>query len=309
MLKKRNTLKKIIPLIAVMLLIVSFPYCKKAETEFIFAFVTDIHLQPEKNAVKGFTKAIECVNELNPEFVITGGDLVMDAIDQPFERADMLYDLYLKTSGQFQMPVYNSIGNHEIFGFSAKSGVDPAHPLYAKKMFQNKIGKTYYSFDHKGLHFMILDSIGLTEEKKYRGWIDENQMEWIRADLAGLEKDIPIIITVHIPVFSLATHIIAGPFEAHGPGSVIGNSKELLELFKGYDLKLVLQGHRHFLEDLYVGGIRFITGGAVCSAWWEGPYFGLEEGFLMVKIRGKNIEWEYIDYGWDYETESKVSLE
>jgi len=296
--------RRSILLFAVILVLFSMPHCKKAETEFTFAFLTDIHLQPEKNAVEGFKKAILRVNELKPEFVITGGDLVMDAGEVTFERADMLYDLYLETSELLEMPVYNAMGNHEVFDYYNKDGGDPAHPLYAKKMFQERIGKRYYSFDHKGWHFMVLDSIGLTEDFGYRGWIDEDQLKWIKSDLASLDKETPIVFTVHIPVYSLATHVISGPFETHKAGSVIGNSKELLALFEGYDLKLVLQGHRHFLADLYVDEVHFITGGAVCSSWWEGPFYGLEEGFLLVKIHGKDLDWEYVDYGWDGEKQS-----
>lgn len=41
-----------------------------------------------------------------------------------------------------------------------------------------------------------------------------------------------------------------------------------------------------------------ITGGAVSAAWWEGPYLGTEEGFLLLKVSGNSVIWEYIDYGW-----------
>ena len=60
--------------------------------------MADIHLTPERNAVQGFKKAIKTVNNLAPDFVITGGDLIMDAIEQPYERADSLYTLYSEIS-------------------------------------------------------------------------------------------------------------------------------------------------------------------------------------------------------------------
>ena len=40
---------------------------------FSFVFINDIHLQPERNTVKSFTKAIDLINDLNPDFVISGG--------------------------------------------------------------------------------------------------------------------------------------------------------------------------------------------------------------------------------------------
>ena len=62
------------------------------------------------------------------------------------------------------MPVYNTLGNHEVFGLYEKSGISPEHPEYGKQMYKNKLGdgKTYFSFDHIGWHFIILDGIGFT---------------------------------------------------------------------------------------------------------------------------------------------------
>ena len=67
---------------------------QQQEYDFSFVFMADIHLTPERNAVQGFKKAIKTVNNLAPDFVITGGDLIMDALEQTYERADSLYNLY-----------------------------------------------------------------------------------------------------------------------------------------------------------------------------------------------------------------------
>jgi predicted phosphodiesterase len=103
----------------------------------------------------------------------------------------------------------------------------------------------------------------------------------------------------HIPFVSVIRQIRAGSTEPNPEGWVIVNSKEVLDLFQGHNLKLVLQGHLHSLEEINVGGITFLTGGAVSSNWWEGPYHGLEEGFVLIKIRKDEFEWEYIDFGWE----------
>ena len=102
--------------------------CWKDQNTFRFVFMTDIHVRPEMRASEGFAAAIEKVNSLNPDFVITGGDLIIDALEQRFTRADSMYDLYDDLSKQFNMPVYNTIGNHEVFGLYEKSGVQPSHP-------------------------------------------------------------------------------------------------------------------------------------------------------------------------------------
>jgi Icc protein len=282
-----------------LLLVIGSPLCKRSSSDFSFAFLTDIHLQPELDALEGYRKAIETVNELNPDFVITGGDLVMDATGVSYERAEMLYDMYIEANEKFNMPVYNTLGNHDVFGLSEESGVDPGHPDYYKNLFRNKLGKTYYSFDHHGWHFMVLDSIGKTADRSYFGTIDAEQMAWIADDLKNIGKDTPIVVAAHMPFISVIRQIREGSTVANNEGWVIANSKEVLELFQGYDLKLVLQGHLHSLEEIEVGGITFLTGGAVSSDWWEGPFHGLEEGFVLIKIRGNEFDWEYVDFGWE----------
>jgi Icc protein len=180
-----------------------------------------------------------------------------------------------------------------------ESGVEPGHPEYYKNLFQNKIGKTHYSFDRNGWHFMVLDSIVKTVDRSYFGIVDAEQLAWIADDLKNIGKDKPIVVAAHMPFISVIRQVRVGSTEANPKGWVIVNSKEVLELFQGYNLKLVLQGHLHSLEEINVGGITFLTGGAVSANWWEGPYQGLEEGFVLIKIRGDEFEWEYIDFGWE----------
>ncbi|MFC2156035.1 metallophosphoesterase family protein [Acidobacteriota bacterium] len=261
--------------------------------------MTDIHLQREKMAVEGFSKAIETANNLKPDFVITGGDLVMDALEAKYEQADKLYNLYLETCKKFKMPLYNTPGNHESFGIYEKSGVDPAHPEYGKKMFEKRIGKTYYSFDYEGWHFLILDSVAEVGKEGYIGKIPEEQVEWIKEDLKKTGKNTPIVLSTHIPFITSMTQVYSGSLDANNDHIVIVNSKEVLELFNDHNLKLVLQGHLHFLEAIYVRGIHFITTGAVSGKWWEGPNKETEEGFLLIKVKGENFEWDYIDYEWE----------
>ena len=277
----------------------------KNENAFTFVFMTDIHLQPENKAIEGFNQAIDSVNAINPDFVITGGDLIMDALGQSFERSDSLYNIYNKAQNRFSVPVYNTKGNHEIFGIYEKSGILNDHPEYENKMFENRIGKRYYSFDHKGWHFMILDGIEDTGENSYIGKVDSHQMEWIKDDLAKIDTLTPIAISIHIPFITAATQLEYGSLEPNKPTTTISNSKEVLGLFENHKLKLVLQGHLHLLEDIYARGTHFITGGAVSSRWWGGAYNGMEEGFLVVKINGEEIDWEYFDFGWEAELKSE----
>jgi Icc protein len=268
------------------------------DNSFTVAFMTDIHLQPEKNAVAGFDKAIEKVNELAPDFVITGGDLVMDVLGEGEGRADTLFDMYKEEVKKFNMPIYHTIGNHEFFGVYQESGIDTTHPDYGHNLFEKEIGKRYQSFEYNGWYFMILDAID-TKGRKYIGQIDEEQIDWIKEELKKLDKKTPIVISVHIPMISTFLLREYGPLEENGEGLMVINTKEVLDLFEGYNLKLVLQGHTHYIEDIFVKNVHFVSGGAVCGKWWEGSNKGFEEGFLLLEFSENEFEWKYVDYGWE----------
>jgi 3',5'-cyclic-AMP phosphodiesterase len=75
---------------------------------------------------------------------------------------------------------------------------------------------------------------------------------------------------------------------------------DILEMLRPYNLKLVLQGHLHMIEYINIqNSIEFLVGGAVSASWWEGPREGMEEGFMKIDIRGDDISWNYIDFGWE----------
>lgn len=299
-------MKRILNISIVLLTFITLLACSNKKVEnnddsFSFAFLTDIHLQPEKNAINGFKKAIGEVNKLKPDFVITGGDLIMDALGVSYDRADSLYMIYEEASSAFLMPVYNTMGNHEVFGLYERSGVDPDHQEYKYAMYEKWLGKTYYSFNYKGWHFIILNSVQETDDRHYYGEIDTKQMEWIEQDLLEVDPETPIVISTHIPFITVFTQYLYGEYAPEYHGLVVENTREVLDLFAGHNLKIVLQGHLHFLEDIEVYGIHFITVGAVSGRWWDGANHQVEEGFLMVNVKGDDFCIEYIDYGWEVE--------
>lgn len=300
-------------LVITFLILTAFIFAQENSTqnEFTFVFMTDIHIQTERNAVEGFRKAIEEVNKIKPDFVVTGGDLIYDALGVSFERADSLYNLYNEIIKLMKVPVYNTIGNHEIFGWYEKSNVERNHSEFGKQMYENRIAKRYFSFEHKGVKFFILDSIEeIPDSGKYFGKVDDEQIEWLKSELSVIDSTTPIIISTHIPFITTLSQIRGGSMIANTEGLVVENSKDVLSLFDGHNLKLVLQGHLHFLEEIDVLNngkkLKFITAGAVSSRWWRGQSNeGLEEGFLIVKVRNGEIFTEYYDYGWEVESSLK----
>lgn len=300
----RKSIRSIV-LFVLLLSLVGGGCLSRTQPTFRFVFMTDIHIQPERNGVQGFEAAIKHVNQLDPkpDFVITGGDHVMDALGADFSRADSLYEIFLKSCELFEMPVYHCLGNHEVFGIYKSSGVSPKHPEFEKQMYRNRMAQdsTYRSFNHKGWHFMLLDPIAIDKNHpkgKYYGHIDSVQMQWICDDLSKIDTNKPVVMATHIPLVSASAQLTNGAHK--GPGDhVVDNAMKLLMNAQKNALKLVLQGHLHLVESMTMKETTYITGGAVSGAWWKGPRGGFEEGYVVVDVHGDSFDWEYVDYGWE----------
>jgi Icc protein len=270
----------------------------EAPGSFDFAFVTDTHIEPELDAAHGCDMCFRKVASLKPEFTILGGDHVYDALEVPSARSISLFDLYQHTAQLLGTPVYHTVGNHDIFGLYTKSGVAPDDPHYGKKMFRDLFGPTYYSFDHKGYHFIVLDSIQPTEDRLYRAAVDDEQIRWLADDLRKTGNTMPVIVAVHCPmVTGFATFAPKTP-----PGKyntlIVDNTPDILPLFDGHNVLAVLQGHTHINEVVNYRGIQFITSGAVCGNWWHGLRLGTPEGFTMVSLREGKVQTRYETYGF-----------
>jgi len=267
------------------------------ENSFEFAFLTDIHIRPDMNAPKGFQMAIDKVNQLNPDFVITGGDLVFDAMRGNRQKSDSLFTLYKNMSKGFKMPVYNCLGNHDLFAIYPESPENENHPDYKYGMFERYFGKTYYSFNHKGWHFIVLNSLDVTEDKKYKGHFHGKQLEWLKSDLDNVSKSMPIVIVSHLPMLT-----VRGQVTGTAGNSVIDNVAEVFKLTENHNLKLILQGHIHWKEYGFVNDrFEYITGGSIAGNGWKGRRHNTKEGFVYVNVTGDDFSWEYIDHGWENE--------
>lgn len=271
---------------------------------FRFAHLTDIHVQAELGAERGFRQCIAAVNELRPrpDFVVTGGDLVMDVLDVPYDRARALWKMYEDACRDLAMPVFHTIGNHDVLGWSSKGAIPTDHLDYGKKMFADHVGqgRTYRSFDHGGWHFVLLDSIGPgSQGDGYKGYLDEPQIEWLKADLAAVGRQKPVVLVTHIPFYSTWLQMAKGPQEAAGEGYLITNGYTVRKLLEQYNVRLVLQGHIHIRERLDYLNTSYIISGAVSGAWWKGLVDGKHpEGFAVVDVTPDDFQWSYHTYGW-----------
>ncbi|MEI7651953.1 MAG: metallophosphoesterase [Verrucomicrobiota bacterium] len=277
---------------------------ESAADSFDFAYLTDIHVQPELGAAEGFRQCLDQVNLLKTpaDFVLTGGDLIMDALDVGMNRVRQQFEIFDECMKRLSLPVHHTIGNHDVVGWSAKSVVQPDDHDYGKKLFADRYGRgrTYRSFDHKGWHFIILDSIGQNQETRdYQGWIDDAQLDWLKKDLAATGRSKPIIMVSHIPFYTTWHQVLGGPTAKLDGKAIVGNLHTFRKLFDDYNIQLVLSGHGHVVERIEIGKVTYLQGGAVCGMWWKGPVFGKPEGFGTITCRRDGTwNWQYRDYGW-----------
>jgi 3',5'-cyclic-AMP phosphodiesterase len=266
-------------------------------TNFSFIFFTDTHLQPELNAAEGTSMAFRKARTIRADFAIGGGDFVFDASAVPRGRALSLYDMYTKAEQDLGLKIYHTIGNHDVIGAGADL-ISPSDPIYGKRMWSQRFGETYYSFDHKGYHFVVLDSIEYQPDHTFIGRIDADQMQWLTKDLAAQPKGTPVIVVVHMPLASSAFSY-DGP-EAYKTASmiVVTNAREVISLLDEYNVIAVLQGHTHINEEVVWRGKTFLTSGAVCGNWWRGTRLGIPEGFTVVHLNDGKFSTEYVTYGF-----------
>jgi len=102
-------------------------------------------------------------------------------------------------------------------------------------------GRSFYSFADEDFKYIILDSnISLLPL--------EDQYNWLVQELE--RADLPVIIFLHHPVFSSGAH-----------GQELGLELYLPNLFKRYNVTLVVSGHEHSLEHLVYEDVHYLVSG------------------------------------------------
>lgn len=158
--------------------------------DFFFVQMSDTHWgfegPPNPDARGTLRKAVAAVNSLaeQPDFIVFTGDLT-HTTDDPQERRrrmaefrDIVSDLRVKT-------VHFMPGEHDA-------------SLDRGKAFQEFFGDTHYTFDHKGVHFIVLDNVS-----DPAALIGDAQLDWLAADLKQLPRDAKIVVLTHRPLFDL----------------------------------------------------------------------------------------------------------
>ncbi|MGZ5074920.1 MAG: metallophosphoesterase family protein, partial [Usitatibacter sp.] len=163
-----------------------------SDPDFYFVQLSDTHwgfngpaVNPDARGT--LPKAIAAVNALSvePDFIVFTGDLT-HTTDDPLERRKRLSEFKEIAGGLKNRNVRFMPGEHDA-------------SLDHGKAWMEFFGETHYTFDHKGVHFIALDNVSDPAAR-----LGEEQLAWMKADLAKQPKDARIVILTHRPLFDLA---------------------------------------------------------------------------------------------------------
>ena len=232
---------------------------------FTFAYISDSHLYIKKNNerfVRQLLRAVDDVNKLDPQpdFVFYGGDLAQ------LGRKEEL-DLGAQILKSVKAPLHMMVGEHDWF-------YDMGH--HWNELF----GPENYSFDHKGVHFVVLMSVhekdfwtargmdpaermhtvaGLDNAMQSAFEVGAPQREWLKKDLEKIPKSTPLIVFSHSPLYKL-----------YRPWNFwTDDAEDVQSILQGFDRVTVLHGHTHQVLTNRIGNIQFH---GMLSTAWPWPY-------------------------------------
>lgn len=259
-----------------------------------FAFLSDIHVKPGAVPEEGMAKALHHVQSLRPgvDFIVNGGDSIMDSLEADKASTQTQWDLYnsiLKKENS--LSVYHCIGNHDVWGWMLKQNRPETDPLYGKQWAVETLAmpKRYYSFGRRNWHFIVLDSTQLNPAGGYIAYIDAEQLDWLKGELAA-HTDKHICIISHIPILSICAGLFFDKNEENGDLKILRNLMHsdffvLKKLFLQYpNIRLCLSGHIHLQDEVDYLGIKYYCNGAISGNWWKGKFREFDPAYAVVEL-------------------------
>lgn len=244
------------------------------------AFISDIHIKTLDVAEAGMRKVLQTINQSDkkPDFIINGGDSIMDALAVSKEKTKAQWDLFFDIlQAENKLPVKHCMGNHDIWGWQLKEDMK-SDPLYGKNWWLQLTGNTkpYYSFTHQNWHFIVLDS---TQENNggYIALLDAEQFNWLGAELES-NKDNHICVVSHIPIVSFCSAMFFKDMLPNGDWKLSRallhtDARMIKDLFRKYpNIRCCLSGHIHLQDEVTYLGIQYFCNGAVSGNWWKGAF-------------------------------------
>ena len=152
-----------------------------------------------------FADAVEKLNLLKPEFVLSIGDLI-EGYTEEETVLNRQWNEFDSIVNKLQMPFFYVAGNHDI-----------SNVAMANK-WQERLGSSYYHFIYRDVLFLCLN----TQDGSSR-WIDEKQMQYFQKALEENKNVRWTLVFMHQPVWFSGSYENWQQFElllADGPYTV-----------------------------------------------------------------------------------------
>jgi 3',5'-cyclic AMP phosphodiesterase CpdA len=206
--------------------------------DFSFVQISDSHMGFNKPAnpdvVATLKAAVDKINGLpnHPEFLLHTGDISHLSRPEQFDTVDQV----LKSASA--KDVFFVPGEHDVLDDNGKS--------YLERYGKNAQGAGWYSFDHKGVHFIGLVNV-LNLKAGGLGSLGGDQLEWMEKDVKQLKHSTPVVVFAHIPLWSV--------YPDWGWGTQ--DSAQALGYLKKFGSVTVLNGHIHQIMQKVEGNVTF----------------------------------------------------
>lgn len=240
--------------IYILFVALSFFSCTKKEVQPVrFAIVSDLHAQDIPDGLERMKAVVDAANHENVEFLIQLGDFV---------RLDSAAIPYRKVWDEYAGEKYHVLGNHDLDRYTKEEYVAGLH-----------MPGRYYSFDKGDFHFIVLDGNNLYDGKEYkaygranyyvdskmRAFMDPEQLEWLKKDLAATDKR--CIIFSHQSIDTTVNN-----------GSEVRGILEAENERCGFQkVALVFSGHTHSNYVKEINGITYVQINSASYVWIEQP--------------------------------------
>ncbi len=212
-----------------------------AKSTFSFVQISDSHIGFSKEGINAdvtttLKQAIARINALpqQPDFILHTGDLTHLSAAEEFDTLGELLKS-AKTQQIFYVP-----GEHDVTGDNGK--------LYRERFGKDSKGSGWYSFDHRGVHFVGLVNV-VEIQQNGLGALGAEQLEWLEDDLKGRSAETPIVVFAHIPLWEV--------YPQWGWGTK--DSAQALRYLKRFGSVTVLNGHIHQTMKKVEGRVTFHT--------------------------------------------------
>jgi hypothetical protein len=211
-----------------------------------------------------------------PTFGVGCGDIMYDDLT--------LYPEYERAVQAMGIPFAQVVGNHDL---DQTGRTDEA----STETFSGYFGPRWYAFDRGRIHYVVLDDV-FWHGAGYLGYLDQDQLAWLEADLARLERGRLVVVFLHIPV-TTAAHLRRGR-KSPEIATAVTNREALHRLLEPFRAR-IFTGHMHESDHVFEGGVHEHNLGTVCGAWWTGDicHDGTPNGYGVFEVSGDDLRWYY----------------